>query len=622
MTAAARVVVDGATLRERAGEQVVELRTFGRNPNIRCRGDEFPKTLLAALTPRLEDLLRLAAIVFAADTRVDRGSETDVFGQNWVRRFRVAVPVNDFDYWQQEQVRQDLSAVLSFLSEDDWAFEFRRLRHNEPAQPFLFSVCEGAPPQDVDLVIPFSGGADSLAASVQAIGEGRRPVLVSHRPAPVIDSRQKSLAAALRRAFPQWSFPHLSVWVNRHGGPRAIEHTQRTRSFLYSALAAIVAALLRVDEIRLCDNGVVSINLPQAGQNVGALASRSTHPHFLELVAGFLGRVLDRPQLRFHNTLLFRTKAEVLALIAASGRPELIEESVSCAHHEGKALLRRHCGLCSQCIDRRFASVAARVEQFDPVAKYESDIFVDALQDGFDRTRVENYARFADTMERLTTPDAFFLEFPELGDCLPSGHVNLGVFCRRLWALFRRHQLYVNSAIERKIAEHRQELRRGLLPETSLLRMVSSGAHVKDRRERYARKLGDLLARGLPPIFQDNPPSNERQVQSAGEGIFITAKQTLNRETPQLPFSVISTKPDFSTQGGGRDGLFLEFKLLKSRTALNRLHTEMTSRVLIYRQQGAAVLFVVYDSGHAIQNDAVFVGTFEREVDVWVTLVR
>ncbi len=123
-------------------------------------------------------------------------------------------------------------------------------------------------------------------------------------------------------------------------------------------------------------------------------------------------------------------------------------------------------------------------------------------------------------------------------------------------------------------------------------------------------------------MFQDKRADNERQVQNAGQGLFQAAGETLDRETPQLPFSVVSTKPDFSTSGGGRGALFVEFKLVKSRPSLNGTVTEMTSRVLIYRDQGAAVLFVVYDPARAIQDDAAFGASFEHHADVWVTVAR
>jgi len=54
---------------------------------------------------------------------------------------------------------------------------------------------------------------------------------------------------------------HVPVWINKE---KALgrEFTQRTRSFLYASLAAVVARIFDLWRIRFYENGVVSINLP------------------------------------------------------------------------------------------------------------------------------------------------------------------------------------------------------------------------------------------------------------------------------------------------------------------------------------------------------------------------
>src|SRR5882724_681077 len=149
--------------------------------------------------------------------------------------------------------------------------------------------------------------------------------------------------------------------------------------------------------------------------------------------------VTERHALLIHNTLLFKTKKEVLGIIAASGYPELLQETVSCAHTESKTKLQPHCGVCSQCIDRRFASEAASLHNYDLMSRYEKDIFREPLDEGIERTHVENYVRFALRLEGLQSSDAFFRDFPDLFDCLPTtGDVE--AFAQALWELFQRHQ--------------------------------------------------------------------------------------------------------------------------------------------------------------------------------------
>jgi hypothetical protein len=195
-------------------------------------------------------------------------------------------------------------------------------------------------------------------------------------------------------------------------------------------------------------------------------------------------------------------------------------------------------------------------------------------------------------------------------------------FATGLYDLFQRHQKSVNEVVESQIKEHSQEIRKGSIPPDSLLGIICHAQHTTDLRERYARRLGALLAGSLPAAFQTVPAKDEKHIQDIGQAVFQSAMESLQRETPQLPFSVVSTKPDFSKVIGQGGALFVEFKYCKSRERRNKIITEMTSRVEIYREQGAYVLFVVYDPTRAIPDDLAFAQPFEKHAGIWVTVVR
>ncbi len=617
------VLVDGARPPTKAPPSTtpLELTTEGPNANVTLRGDVFRTKLLQELPDRLDDLLRLATFVYSADIRVSRGTEKDVFASNWVRSFRMVLPVWELDYWQDESVKTALSDTLSFLTGDEFSFDFVQ-RTNRKVKQGIFDFKEPIHPlPQVDEVISFSGGSDSLAAVLLAMKEGRHPILVSHRPTPPIDSRQKNLVKCLESRFPSWAFPHVSMWAHRKGGKRPADFSQRSRSFLYTALSVITAAILRLDDVRVCDNGIVSINLPQSGSNYGSFLSRSTHPRYAALAQNLLRSVTDRDKLSISNDLLLYTKRETLEVIADSGFPELLQETVSCAHVEGKSKLKPHCGVCTQCIDRRFASEAAGLTTHDLPSRYEVDIFTDPLKEGIDRTHAENYVRFAGSLEDIFDADHFFKTYPELVDCLPQeGDVDQAG--EALWELFQRHQSSVNSVLEAKIKDYAKEIRRASLPPECLLRMVANGQYASDLRARYADSLKDLLQKSLPAAFQTNKAKDERNVQDVGEAVFQAAQVTLQRESPQIPFSVVTTKPDFADVPTEGVPLFLEFKYIKDRRRLNGIVTEMTSRVTVYKTQGASILFIVYDPNHAIVDDDKFCGDFTKHKGVFVGIVR
>jgi hypothetical protein len=312
---------------------------------------------------------------------------------------------------------------------------------------------------------------------------------------------------------------------------------------------------------------------------------------------------------------------EVMEVISGNGHPELIQEAVSCAHIEGKTTYQPHCGVCTQCIDRRFASTAARLAEHDLVSRYERDIFVDALDEGLPRTHAENYVRFATRLEAFQTPDQLIETFPELYDCLPDdGDVDASA--RAIFDLFRRHEQTVNGVLEQQIQANSQNIRRASLPPECLLRLVVAGHHTKDRRISYVDRLRSLITKSLPAAFQTQAAKNERHVQDVGEAVFQAAGEQLQREAPQIPFGAVTTKPDFSDAPEGTTPLFVEFKYINNRARLNHIQTETTSRVTVYRAQGAWILFIVYDPKRTITNDAEFMRAFEKHDGVWVGIVR
>lgn len=305
-----------------------------------------------------------------------------MFGAEWARNLHFVIPVWDLAFWTRPEVTSGLIEVLQFLTGDEFSFQFTQRATGTPLQRFLQFRELAEAPFGADLIVLFSGGVDSLAAAIEAVQNGRKPMLVSHRSAPTIDRRQRELVGLLRRSFGASLFPHVSLWVNRSGGRRPSEFTQRSRAFLFTTMGVVAASQLNLSEVRLCDNGVVSINLPQSGQGVGTFLSRSTHPRFLQLAEAWMRIVTERPDLSIRNTLLFKTRKEVMEDIARARHPELIQESVSCAHPGGRTRLQPHCGVCSQCVDRKFASTASGLEAFDLPERYERDIFTDPLKRG------------------------------------------------------------------------------------------------------------------------------------------------------------------------------------------------------------------------------------------------
>ena len=301
--------------------ETLELNTYGVNHNVRREIDIFGTKFLRDVPKRLDDLLLIASIIYAADTSIKRGSKTDVLAEDWIRDFHFVLPVSDVSFWNMNSVKESLCDALKFLTGDNYYFEFTDKPSSEEIQGSLHFKELFDPLPKVNLVVLFSGGVDSLAATIESVQNDYNPILVSHRSAPVIDRRQKHLVELLRSKFPDWVFPHISMLVNRAGGSRSVEYSQRSRSFLFTSLGVAAATILNISNIRLCDNGIVSINLPQSGYGYSTLLSRSTHPRFLEKIQSLMQLVTDNSSLSIINTLIFKTKKEVMELIAQNVIP-------------------------------------------------------------------------------------------------------------------------------------------------------------------------------------------------------------------------------------------------------------------------------------------------------------
>jgi 7-cyano-7-deazaguanine synthase in queuosine biosynthesis len=537
-----------------------------------------------------------------------------VYADDWPRMFHLVVPVEDLEHWTRRDVQAALIDAVEFATGDRFAFTFEQ---GTPGQYQLPLHHVGHSPEaNADVVTLFSGGLDSLGAVIdQVVNEKRRPVLVSHRSVARIDARQQALVRLLKERLEGWSFPHVSIWAHRRI-ERAAENTQRSRAFLYLSMATAVAAEAAITDIRICDNGIMSINLPRLAQTVGTMATRSTHPMFLEKFEG-LARLTFDPRLAVTNTFLNKTRVEVVQIIRDSGHPELIQEAVSCARTEGMTEFQPHCGTCTQCVDRRFATTAAGVEQHDLPTRYQKDVFSDPLEDGDERTYAVGFVRAATDFTQLSD-DEFFLRFPELQECIDSLPGPPNRAARDLIELHRRHGKTALHVLHEKTNELWDRLVDGRLPESCLVALTNGREHLKDSRAACAKRLGQLFAENVPKAFRGRRAKNEVEVQNVADAVLGAAHQQLRRESPVLPFGAITTKPDFSDEV--QNPLFVEMKYPKTRQALRRVVTEMTSRVTVYRSQGASLLFPVYDPNHTIRDDDEFRSPFEKHEGVWVAV--
>lgn len=302
--------------------------------------------LKAPLDPVAFDFVSISMAVTAADTFIDRNEAPD----GWARPIKLLVALADPHRWQP--TIPTLERALRFLSGDEWELHFDSGGVSPPAfRPRISSpvIVDGC-----DCACLFSGGLDSLIGALDLIADGRRPVLVSHAYA----------GDAARQETMMLSIGKDAVRFGAQANPKARlgrmnDVQMRTRSFNFLAMG-VLAALATPGPVGrrtlfVPENGLIAINPPLTNRRIGALSTRTTHPHYLDLIQ----QVLDMVELdvELSNPYANVTKGEMITSCKDQKRlRELAFGSVSCGKWKRT---RQQCGRCVPCLIRRASFSAA-----------------------------------------------------------------------------------------------------------------------------------------------------------------------------------------------------------------------------------------------------------------------
>ncbi len=437
---------------------------------VKLKIEDLHERICQSVPRQFHDLIEIAAYVYCADQLASRGGkDVDTFGSHWRRRFHYHIPVREPDLWRTPAVSTALRELLDFLSDDFYDFTFYPAKGVAPGISGYLGLDEkGAMKFDAERVMLFSGGLDSLAGAIdEAVSQRRRVVLVNHRSTEKFSVRHQALLDQLaEKAGPGVLMP-MRVRISK-AGLDGKDYSQRARSFLFGSVAATVAMMLGVKAIRFYENGVVSLNLPVCAQVVGSRATRTTHPRVLAAMR-HLFSLLAGQDFMVDNPFWKETKGEVIRRIITSGCAPMIKTSRSCAHTWETSNENPHCGLCSQCIDRRFGMLAAEAEEHDPLDGYKVDVFTESRDKDADKIMGASFLERANQVAEMKDTNDFLMAFPEVRRALPHLGLDAGRGADLLLALYRRHADEVNKGVDVMLARHAAALRKRKLPGDCLL---------------------------------------------------------------------------------------------------------------------------------------------------------
>lgn len=330
------------------------------------------------LSDRLVDLVDIAGFVYFADRialRKPHNKEFHVW-QNWKRDLKLVVPVRDLDFWNCPEIKEQLSFVLYFLTEDQWVFDFEKL-HNDRINsqlefPFYRKLSE-----DIFISL-FSGGLDSFAGTVSLLNEERYPhtFLVSLVTNKRMYSTQKRLIESMKREL-NLSIVHVPIRL--HFSKRSIpdnleEKTQRSRGFLFNVLGSVFAIHAGKNVLHLFENGIGALNLPMVDFQIGVDNTKAVHPLFLYHLSNLLSKVSGQD---FHivNLAQWLTKCELCKKLEEASLRNEIPTTVSCDGSFSRRKRKKpQCGICTSCLLRRQALLAAELAELDAKSNYQFDI--------------------------------------------------------------------------------------------------------------------------------------------------------------------------------------------------------------------------------------------------------
>jgi len=476
------ILCGGASAPRGVRAEPLKLDLWGGHPNVFLKIHNITDAVMKNPPAVLLDLLDMATYLYAGDQSVPRGGTRSFdYGDSWSRRLRYVIPLRKFKVWNRPAVKEALAELLAWMTDDEFEFSFPKYE-KAPKLPSYLEFDKDTPnPTRIEEVCLFSGGLDSLAGAVkEAVVDGRKVALVAHSPAAILHHRQGQLVQALTtKCKPDRQPFFMHVWANKSSGLTK-DTSQRIRSFLYASLGAVIAGLLKLNRTRFYENGPISLNLPICEQLVGAQGTRVTHPRTLAGMSKLFSLLLDR-EFAVENPFLWKTRTDIVLDLKTAGAADLIRYTVSCSHTRRRTKGYPHCGCCSQCIDRRFAVLAAGCEEYDPADSYELDVLTDAREKTEDRTMLERYLGFAAKAEEIEDENAFFTEFPEAYATVNAIDGDRQESAKQVAALCKRHGKQVNAVIDGALAEHVQSgaFRRGELPDTCALMLVAK-EHLAD----------------------------------------------------------------------------------------------------------------------------------------------
>ncbi|MCR8710999.1 Qat anti-phage system QueC-like protein QatC [Aliarcobacter butzleri] len=319
------------------------------------------------------DFLYTTFYIYLTDILLPR-EKTSV--DNWSRDIKLNIPVSNPFLWNTN--KEILIKALDFLTGDTWELEFFQLDTNYFQVDSLdFNTF------DVGHICLLSGGLDSLIGAIDLIKKENNILFISHfggksarqeyqrRIFDSLKSKNQNIYLSQFHVEPNDAF-YKEYNAQSQKSKNKYDINQRARSILFLGFQVFYAINLNIPQIKVPENGLISINIPLNDSRSTANSTKTTHPYFFEKLEEFMLSLGH--QIKINNPYKFCTKGQMLDNCEDKKLMEiLLEDTISCSHNAHDTWwIRRgklNCGYCIPCMIRR-ASIHNYSPSLDDYSSY------------------------------------------------------------------------------------------------------------------------------------------------------------------------------------------------------------------------------------------------------------
>ena len=288
------------------------------------------------------DLLDVAAYIYKYDV------STKITSSDKVRNIFITIPVTDVVLWNTQ--KSLIESIAKFLSSDNWNIKFihsnsKKIKTYQSS--FLSNIFEN--------VTLLSGGLDSYCGAYYNIKHSINSIYCGYKINTYETHGLQNICTKLNELhkIPSKQFSTIKL--------KKVEHSQRTRSFLFFALACVCASMYNSKRILLYENGVLSLNPEFETRKT----TKTTHPRTIFLVNKLLENLGFN--LSIEHPFLFKTKGELIDDLSLQFKQNIkLTNTCGIARMNlGLENKKAHCGACIPCILRKISMTAYDNEQYD-----------------------------------------------------------------------------------------------------------------------------------------------------------------------------------------------------------------------------------------------------------------